>query len=165
MLPVTHHLDEVTCERIGLTDFAAAVGYTVSELEGSARLAKVTLAGNEAAGIVGVVTSRLELTLPPGREGEEGAAKVFYSTPGPARAGDYVAITIAGVAQVKADAAAGPIGAGQRLTRAEVPGHARALQSKNLDGMVVSEGAAVVGTALEDLAAGQGLIWVLVNPQ
>jgi hypothetical protein len=146
-------------------DLVAAVGYTVSELDDSVRLAKVTLAGNEAAGIVGVVTSRLELTLPPGREGEDGATKVFYSTPGPARAGDYVAVTIAGVAQVKADAATGPISAGQRLTRAASPGQARALQSKNLDGMAVSEGAPVVGTALEDLAAGQGLIWVLVNPQ
>lgn len=146
-------------------DLVAAVGYTVSELDDSVRLAKVTLAGNEAASIVGVMTSRVELTLPPGREGDDDVTKVFYSTPGPARAGDYVAITIAGVAQVKADAATGPISAGQRLTRAASPGQARALQSKNLDGMVVSEGAPVVGTALEDLAAGQGLIWVLVNPQ
>jgi hypothetical protein len=39
------------------------------------------------------------------------------------------------------------------------------LQSKTLDGMLVAEGAPVVGLALESLNAGQGLIWVLVNPQ
>jgi hypothetical protein len=76
-----------------------------------------------------------------------------------------VAVAIAGVAQVKADATAGPISAGQRLTSATAPGHARALQSKTLDGMLVAEGAPVVGLALESLNAGQGLIWVLVNPQ
>jgi hypothetical protein len=76
-----------------------------------------------------------------------------------------VAITIAGVAQVKADAAAEPIVAGQRLTQAAAAGHARAQQSRNLDGMIVAEGASVIGVALEDLTAGQGLIWALVNPQ
>ncbi len=146
-------------------DLVAAAGYTLSELDDAIPLVTVTLAGDQLDGIVGVVTSRMELMPEPGKDGEDGAGMVLYSVPGPAHAGDYVAITIAGVAQVKAEAAAGPIVAGQRLTRAATAGHARALQSRNLDGMIVAEGAPVIGVALEPLAAGQGLIWALVNPQ
>lgn len=146
-------------------DLVVAVGYTVSDLDAAVPLARVALAGGQPDGIVGVVASRMELMPEPGKDGEDGAGMALYSVPGPARAGDYVAITIAGVAQVKADAAAGPIVAGQRLTQAAAAGHARALQSRNLDGMIVAEGAPIIGVALEDLTAGQGLVWALVNPQ
>lgn len=39
----------------------------------------------------------------------------------------------------------------------------RALQTRTLDGMLVSEGAATVGMMLKP--AGDGMAWVLVNPQ
>lgn len=146
-------------------DLVTAIGYVPSGFDETTPLASVTLAGDPLAGIVGVVTGRMELAPEPGKADEDPAPLVLHSAPGPARPGDYVAVAIAGVAQVKADATAGPISAGQRLTSATAPGHARTLQSKTLDGMLVAEGAPVVGLALESLNAGQGLIWVLVNPQ
>lgn len=146
-------------------DVVTAIGLAEAPLDGSTPLASVTLAGGGLDGVVGVVESRMELVPEPGKADEQPAPLALHSASGPAKAGDYVAITIAGVALVKADAATGPIAAGQRLTQAATPGHARALQSRNLEGMSVAEGAPVIGVALEDLAAGQGLIWVLVNPQ
>ncbi|MFZ2423742.1 MAG: hypothetical protein WA029_21625, partial [Anaerolineae bacterium] len=66
---------------------------------------------------------------------------------------------------VRVSAADGPVTVGQRLTAADLAGHARALRTRTLEVMIVSEGAPVIGTALEPLAAGEGLIWVLVNVQ
>ena len=69
------------------------------------------------------------------------------SAEGPAQAGDYVAITVLGVAQVKVQDGE-TILAGQRLT-AGADGSVRPLQTRTLDGMVVTEGAPVIGVALE----------------
>ena len=44
-------------------------------------------------------------------------------------------------------------------------GSARALRTVSVEGVAVAEAAAIIGVALEPLPAGQGLIWVLVNPQ
>jgi hypothetical protein len=52
---------------------------------------------------------------------------------------------------------------GQRLTVAATPGQVRALQSKLIEGMMVTEGTSVIGAALE--ASKDGMVWVLVNPQ
>ena len=54
--------------------------------------------------------------------------------------------------------------AGTRLTAA-AGGQVRPLQTRTVDGMVVTEGTPIIGTALEPLAGGEGMIWVLVNPQ
>jgi hypothetical protein len=78
-----------------------------------------------------------------------------------AQAGDYVALTIFGTAQVKV-ASAMPIAARTRLAVAAA-GRVRPLQTHTIDGMVVTEGAPVLGVALK--AASDGLVWVLVNPQ
>ena len=150
---------------LAVGDVVAAVGFVPSAVGESKPLARVTLAASGSSGIAGVVESRMELVPEPGKADTDPPPLALYSVPGHAQAGDYVAITIAGVAQVKVDAGAAPITAGQRLTGAKMPGQARALRSANLDGMVVTEGAPVIGVALEPLAAGQGLIWVLVNPQ
>ena len=53
--------------------------------------------------------------------------------------------------------------AGQRLTAGD-GGSVRALQSRTVEGMVVTEGAPVIGVALE-APAKDGMVWVLVNPQ
>ena len=58
----------------------------------------------------------------------------------------------------------GACAAGTRLTAA-AGGWVRPLQTRTVEGMVVTEGAPVIGTALEPLAGGEGLVWVLVNPQ
>jgi hypothetical protein len=139
-------------------DVATAIGLA-DPIPGSlGRLALMTLANTERANVVGVVSSRMALQPAPGKEDEQ----VMHSTDGPAQPGDYVAITVLGATQVKVQDGEA-IQPGQRLTVSTTPGQARALQSKLIEGMMVTEGAPVIGAALE--AAKDGLVWVLVNPQ
>lgn len=146
-------------------DVVAATGFAASGNNDSTPLATVTLATGDSVGIVGVVESRMVLIPESGKADGKTPMMVLHSVLGPAKTGDYVAITIAGVAQVKVDASMAPITAGQRLTSAQTPGQARSLRTANLDGMVVTEGAPVIGVALESLDTGQGLIWTLVSLQ
>ncbi|MEI2655519.1 MAG: hypothetical protein V9G12_25840 [Microthrixaceae bacterium] len=115
----------------------------------------VRLAGGTFTNVVGVVESHLAFTQQPSHpqpaEGEarsETPPSVLRSVDGPARLGDYVAITVLGAAQVKVDDAAS-IEAGQRLTVAERPGHARALRTVQVEGVKVDESGPTLGTALE----------------
>ncbi len=97
---------------------------------------------------------------------KDGVTSVSAQAAGGAIApGDYLFIVVYGMAQVRADAATAPIAAGQRLTAASHPGHARALRTVSVEGVPVAEAAPAVGMALEPLSAGQGLIWVLVAVQ
>ncbi len=155
----------------GLTpgDIVAVAGVT-DPVSGSAVYTPlVRLAGGTFTNVVGVVESHLALTQKPSHpqpaEGEprtEALAFELRSVAGLAQAGDYVAITVMGAAQVKADDAAS-IEAGQRLTVAETPGHARVLRTVQVEGVKVDESGPTLGVALE--AAKDGLVWVLVNPQ
>jgi len=81
----------------------------------------------------------------PGKQGDDGVG--LHAVAGPARQGDFVAVVVQGVALVRADPSAA-IAAGQRLTAADLPGLARPLETRLLDGMVVTEGATAVGVAL-----------------
>jgi len=140
-------------------DVVAAFG-TTNPIPGSHnRLAQVHLAGVDQANIVGVVSGRMVLVPLPGGEGEQD----LRSVAGPAHPGDYVAITVLGVAQVKVQAG-GAIRAGQRLTVADTSGHARALRTVEIEGVEVDESGPMLGTAL-DAADKNGMVWVLVNPQ
>lgn len=128
----------------------------------------VRLADGTFSNIVGVVESHLALIQQPSRpqpaESEtdiEAPPLELRSVDGPAQAGDYVAITVMGAAQVKVQDGE-TILAGQRLTAGD-GGSVRALQTRSLDGMAVTEGAPVIGVALEP--SKDGLVWVLVNPQ
>jgi hypothetical protein len=111
-------------------------------------------------GIIGVVESRMALQQAEGRE--EGVL-TLRSVPGPARDGDYVALTVFGIAQVKVDARAAGITPGQRLTASDVAGQARGLRSETLNGMVVTEGAPVIGIALDVPTAERDTIPVFVT--
>ena len=122
------------------------------------RLAMVRLAGSEVTNVVGVVSSRMALQPLPGKEGVED----LRSVAGPAQPGDYVAITVLGVVQVKVQATE-TIQPGQRLTAADTPGHARALRTVQVEGIRVDESGPTLGAALE--APQDGMVWVLVNPQ
>jgi hypothetical protein len=102
-------------------------------------------AGATGEAVIGVVRSRMALLPLPGKEGAD--AMGLHSVPGPARAGDFVAVVVQGVALVRADPAAA-IAAGQRLTAADLPGRARPLETRMVEGMVVAEGATAVGIAL-----------------
>jgi len=134
----------------------------------------VRLADSTFTNVVGVVESHLALTQQSSHtqpaEGEtrtETPPSELRSIDGPAQAGDYVAITVMGAAQVKVDSAT-PIEAGQRLTVA-ANGRTRPLgtikvQLAGGEGTAdIPESAPVIGVALE--AAKDGLVWALVNPQ
>ena len=89
------------------------------------------------------------------------AATELRSVAGPVRSGDYLAITVMGAALVKVQDGE-TILVGQRLTVGD-DGSVRALQSRTVEGMVITEGVPIIGVALEP--AKDGLVWVLVNPQ
>ena len=111
--------------------------------------------------VVGVVAGRAELvTNEDHRPSETG--KRLVPREGAAQPGEYVTIVYSGPMQVKVAPGESAIAAGTRLTAA-VDGSVRPLQTRTVEGMVVTEGAPVIGVALE--VAKDGLIWVLVNPQ
>jgi hypothetical protein len=95
----------------------------------------------------------------PGKEAE--GEKSLQSAAGPAQPGDYVSLIVLGVAQVKVDATT-TIKAGERLTASRLAGRARALETRDVEGMVVTEGAPTIGIALAAPAAGQETIPVFV---
>ncbi len=146
-------------------DLVAATGLADPLSDFLIPLPRVRLAdGVTWPGVIGVVESRMALQPMPGKADEDGNAPLeLRSVPGRAKAGDYVALTVLGVAYVKADATAGEIVAGQRLTAAERQGHVRALRTRTLEGMVVTEGAPVLGVALAPLDKGTGTIPVFVT--
>jgi hypothetical protein len=148
-------------ESLAPGDVAAAVG-VVDPIEGSqARIPTVRVADSTYNGVIGVVQGRMALQLMPGKE--ENGAMVLESVPGPAQAGDYVALVVMGVADVKVDPAALDIVPGQRLTASSVAGAARPLRTESLNGMVVTEGAPVIGIALAAPEPGSDTIPVLVT--
>ncbi len=111
--------------------------------------------------IVGVVSGRAELvTNEEHRLSETG--KRLVPREGAAQPGEYVTVVYSGPMQVKVAPGESAVAAGTRLTVA-ANGSVRPLQTRTVDGMIVTEGAPVVGVALE--AARDGLVWVLVNPQ
>jgi hypothetical protein len=133
---------DATLERGNLV---AAAGLAPAVPENQYPLPLVRLStGQERAGIVGVVEGRMALEPAPDKEGE----LILHSVAGPAKAGDYVAITVLGVARAKIapDTETQP---GQRLTVGQQPGTTRALRTTQVDGMTVDEGGPSLGMALE----------------
>ncbi len=79
--------------------------------------------------------------------------------------GDLLSIIIFGPALVRMDTTTGPLHAGVRITAA-TNGQARMLQTVEVDGVTLNEAAPILGIALEaGDTDGDGLVWVLVNPQ
>lgn len=157
-------------EALTAGDLVTAAGVGEPLQDSAAPLALVRLAGGGQDSVVGVVEGRMALLPRLANAPSEGEAArrpslELRSVEGPAAAGDYVAITVLGVARVKADAGAGAIQPGQRLTATEATGRARTLRSVEVQGVKVAESAPVVGTALEGLASGLGEIWVFVQPR
>ena len=146
-------------------DLVAAAGLADPLPDTLSSLPRVRLAdAKNWPGVIGVVESLMVLQPMPGKADKDGNAPLeLHSVPGPAKAGDYVALTVLGVAHVKADATAGDIVAGQRLTAASRSGHVRALRTRMLEGMVVTEGAPVIGIALAPLDKDSGTIPVFVT--
>jgi hypothetical protein len=112
--------------------------------------------------VVGVVQGWAELrTEEEPRPGEIG--QQLIPREGAAEPGAFVTIIIYGPVQVQAGNAAGAITPGAKLAIGE-RGRARALQSVAVDGVQLAESAPVIGIALT-APDGDGLVWVLVNPQ
>lgn len=112
------------------------------------------------SGVIGVVTSRMVFEVAPGKEAE--GEKSMHSVAGPAQAGDYVSLTVFGVVDVKVEPGA-PIAAGERLTASSQPGLARPVLKQEINGMLVVEGAPVIGIALAAPVEGQDTIPVFVT--
>lgn len=142
-------------------DLVAVSGLSVFGAEEEQPALVVHLA-QEGMPVIGVVLRRAELVKSE-KEGQE----IFSleSSTGAAVTGDYLFIAVQGIAQVKVDAGDGAIQPGQRLTVSEMPGQARALQTREVDGMLVTEGSPVIGIALSAPEPGNALIPVFVNLQ
>ena len=108
-------------------------------------------------GVIGVVEKRMVWAAAPGKEEHS-----LQGADGPAQPGEYVSLIIYGVAEVKI-ASATDISAGQRLTASDLAGRARSLQTRQLDGMTVTESAPVIGIALADPSPNQETIPVFVT--
>jgi hypothetical protein len=80
-----------------------------------------------------------------------------------AEPGEYVSIIIYGPVQLAVGAEAVDVAVGDRLTVSE-NGSVRALQTRTIEGMVVTESAHSLGIALSEPDK-DGMVWVLVNPQ
>lgn len=114
----------------------------------------------------GVVAGRAELVTEPqdAEEGDPPAPPGQHLAPrtGAAQPGEYLTVVYSGPMQVRTAPGESGITAGERVTAA-ADGAVRPLATRTVDGMVVGEGAPVLGLALE--APKDGLVWVLVNPQ
>lgn len=108
-------------------------------------------------GVIGVVAGRMIWAPAPGKEEHS-----LQPADGPAQSGEYVSLVVYGVAEVKVAPDSG-ITAGQRLTASDLEGRARALQTRQVDGMTVTEGAPVIGIALAAPSPGRETIPVFVT--
>lgn len=145
-----------------LGDVVTVQGIRSGEGLEQSMLMEVEQAG-AGASVVGVVYGSGELVTIDNPDGEQ--ITQLVPREGAAEAGDFVHIVTHGPVQVKASAFNNAIQVGDRLSM-DASGVARGLQTRELDGMIITEGAPTIGTALENLEASQdGLIWVLVNPR
>jgi hypothetical protein len=151
-------------EPLARGDLVAADGVAPALPGGHSPLPLVRLAG-AGGSIVGVVEGRMAFTrvIPPEGVDVQERDPELRSAEGPAQAGDYVALTVLGVAQVKVDTTEKALPAGTRLTAA-ARGLAGPLKTVVVEGVTLSESAPVVGTTL-DTPDEDGYVWVLVNPQ
>lgn len=138
-------------------DVVAATGLADAIPGGQSRLVQVSLAMPEAKNVVGVVHSRMALRTLPGETSEQD----LRSADGAARHGDFVAITVLGAAVVKVQNG-DALQPGQRVAVGE-RGSVRPLQTRVVDGMVVTEGAPTIGVTLTTTDG--GMVWVFVKPQ
>jgi hypothetical protein len=112
------------------------------------------------SGVIGVVESRMVWEVAPGKEAE--GEMSMHSAEGPAQPGEYVSLVVYGIAQVRV-APTIQIAPGDRLTSSDLAGLARPLMTQDVNGMVIVEGAPVIGIALSAPVAGHDTIPVFVT--
>lgn len=148
-------------ESLAPGDVVAILGMAGSRHDGVAAFMKVG-AAREGDAVVGVVLGRAEeVTQEKVRERETGLRLVPRA--GAAGPGEYVHIVIYGLVQARTSLDSEPIHEGTRLT-VDAEGQVRALRSVTVEGIELTEGVPTLGLALE-VPGGDGLVWVLVNPQ
>lgn len=124
-------------------DVVAVAGVTDPLPGAQSDLPLVRLAtADEFTGLIGVVQSRMVWEPAPGKEEYS-----LRSAAGSVKPGDYVSLIIYGVAQVKV-APGSRINVGDRVTASDRAGAVRALQTRTLDGMIVTESTPTIGLAL-----------------
>ncbi len=143
-------------------DLVAANGVQAPLLGNRQPTLAVGLAGGDGAGAIGVVLSRAAVVTGE-KDGVESQSVSLVE--GHAAPGEYLFVVVQGFAQVKVEASGGAILPGHRLTAGRQAGYARALETREIDGMVVAEGAPVIGVALAAPEPGSDLIPVFVNLQ
>ena len=142
-------------------DLVAVSGVSSPLAGATTPVMRVRRAGaGSASGLIGVVQGKADV-VKSSKDGQ--LLESANHAEGAAAPGDYVFVVVHGIARVKADATAGDIVAGQRLTAAGRSGHVRALRTRILEGMVVTEGAPVIGIALAPLDKDTGMIPVFVT--
>ncbi|OGO38126.1 MAG: hypothetical protein A2W35_01695 [Chloroflexi bacterium RBG_16_57_11] len=142
-------------------DLAAVSGVTEPIPGSSVPMPLVRLAdATTYSGVIGVVKSRMVWEAGPGKEAE--GEMSMHSADGPAQPGEYVSLIVFGIAQVKVDPTM-QISPGERLTASNLAGMARPLMKQDVNGMLVVEGAPVIGIALSAPVADQDSIPVFVT--
>jgi hypothetical protein len=144
-------------------DVVILTGSQISLVDSTPMLMEVSQANGTGA-VVGVVMGRAEeVTVENPRPDELG--KRLIPREGAVQPGEFVTIATYGLAPVRVNALSAPLAVGQRLA-AGANGVARALQTVEVNGVTVNEAAPILGMALEaGDTDGDGLVWVLVNPQ
>jgi hypothetical protein len=142
-------------------DLVSVTGVAEPVPGGTNPMPLVRLADSETySAVIGVVQSRMVWEIAPGKE-EEGEMSM-HSAEGAAKPGEYVSLIVYGVAQVRIGSGV-QIAAGDRLTASSLAGTARSLNKQEINGMVVVEGAPVIGIALAAPVEGQDTIPVFVT--
>ncbi len=147
-------------------DIVAAAGVQTSTFDTGSALVQIRKAGPGDA-ILGVVAGRAEVVMDADPQPDETGQRLVPRE-GAGQPGEYVTVVYSGPMQVKLAADLAPITAGTRMTGA-ADGQPRALGTKSVqlaggEGTLdIPENLPVLGTSLA--AAGNGKVWVLVNPQ
>ncbi|HJR91714.1 MAG TPA: hypothetical protein VJ938_04695 [Acidimicrobiia bacterium] len=139
-------------------DVVAVTGVAQPLAGSGERLPAVTTASATGfTGMIGVVESRMVFEAPAGKD-----EPALQSVEGAAQPGEYVSLIVSGVADVKVSSTSG-ISEGTRLTASDSAGRVRALETRQVDGIEVAEGAPVIGIALESPAEGATTVPVYVT--
>jgi len=143
-------------------DVVVLTGSQLSHVDSTPMLLEVAQAEGQGA-VVGVVMGRAEEVTVENLRPEE-VGRRLVPREGAAQPGDFVTIITYGLAPVRVDSLNNQISVGERLTAGE-NGRARTLQTVEINGVTLNEAAPVLGIALEaGDTNGDGLVWVLVNP-
>ncbi len=168
MMQVVQNGDD---EPLELGDVVAIAGLGDAPAKGLPPVIQVRKArqANDSA-VLGVVAASYakewftaQSTDPTGASGP--SEKIPQSDAGPVAPGDYLLVVVRGPCQVKANVAGGAIQPGDLLSAAGVTGYAAKAREVTVEGIKLTAPGAILGKALEALAADRDLIYIFVTLQ